>query len=94
VVRLCTGLATVALACILVAIGLSLWNHSLRARVDERQQAINRAVTMGQISSRLASALVTVAVRERDEQLLKLLAEHGISLDQDVSGAPPRPARP
>jgi predicted permease len=94
VVRACTGLASVALVCILIAIGLSLWNHSLRVRVDERQQIINRGVTLGQISSRLASALVTVAVRDKDEQIMKLLAEHGISINPDVPNPPSRPPRP
>jgi len=79
-VRVCSGAAGVSLVCIVATVALAISNHSLRQQASERQQVINQGLTLSQVNTRLVNALATFAVKNNDEQIKKLLTDHGITL--------------
>jgi predicted Holliday junction resolvase-like endonuclease len=83
-----TGLAVVMLVLVIVNILLSLGNQYLRLDVNERQQSITQALQLEAVHREIATAIATVAVKTKDEQLKSLLASQGINL----SANPEQPA--
>ena len=77
------------LTLILVFINMFLLvgNQSLQRIVAERQQVIMRSIQMQGPAREVISALANLAVRSDDEQLKKLLANHGITVTVNPSPA-------
>ena len=66
---------------------LLVGNQSLQRIVAERQQVIMRSIQMQGPAREVISALANLAVRSDDEQLKKLLANHGITVTVNPSPA-------
>jgi hypothetical protein len=95
--RVCAAAAGLTLVITIVAIGITVANRSLTHEAAARQQAINQAVMWGQIDQRLANSLGTIAARDNDARIRKLLDEHGISLPAQPAApmvATPAPSKP
>jgi hypothetical protein len=75
-----TPLAGLILLLAVVNVLLSLGNQFLRQEVDERQQFIAQSIQLQGLHREIVTALVTVAVKDNDEQLKSLLASQGISI--------------
>ena len=65
---------------------LLVGNQSLQRIVAERQQTIMRGIQMQAPAREVITAMANLAVRADDEQLKKLLANHGITVT--VNAAP------
>ncbi|MBI4528093.1 MAG: hypothetical protein HY695_30225 [Deltaproteobacteria bacterium] len=79
-----TPLAGLLLVLVLVNVLVSLGNQFLRVEVTERQQFITQSIQLEALSREIVTALLTIAVKNKDDQLMSLLASHGIS----VAGEP------
>jgi len=89
-IRTCIVLSAAALVVVLIGIGISLSNQSLRRQVNDRQQIINQGLTFSEINIRLANALATLAIRDHDDKARRVLSEHGVTLNPNWP--PPIPA--
>jgi len=86
--RICSAAAALTLVAIVVTVALSIWNQSLRQRVNERQQTINQGLAFSQVNTQLANSLVAVAARDNDEKIRKLLADNGITMKTEQAPPP------
>lgn len=81
----------VTLILVFVNMFLLVGNQSLQRIVAERQQLIMRSIQMQGPAREVITALANLAVRSDDEQLKKLLANHGITVSVNTTapaGAP------
>jgi len=76
-----TPLATVVLVLVVVNVLLSLGNQTLRVEVNERQQMITQTLQLEGLNREIVTVLASIAVKANDEQLMSLLASHGISFE-------------
>jgi hypothetical protein len=86
--RICTTAAAIALISVLISIGISISNQSLRQQVNDRQQLISQGQAYSQLNARLANALAQVANRDNDEKIRKLLDDNGIAIRADQTSQP------
>jgi len=81
-----TGVAGLAVILVLVDIVLFLGNRSIQGEVTTRQQFVNQTLQFDRLNREIITALANLAVRNNDEQLRNLLAEHGITFTVNPSG--------
>ena len=84
-----TVLAGASIALVIVNGTMYLGNQSVQAEVNRRQQFINQSVQLSRVSEALVRSILGAATRNKDEQLRKLLAQHGISADGVAPDAAP-----
>ena len=82
-----TPLAGLMLVLVLVNVLLSLGNQFLRLDVNERQQFIAQSIQLEELNREIVSALASIAVKNKDGQLISLLASQGISLVGNAGAA-------
>ena len=78
-------------ACVLVAVNMYLFvtNLRLQREVTERQQFITQSAQIQGVAREIVSRIVSLAVKNNDEQLKQLLTSHGIN----VTVNPPSPTK-
>ncbi len=79
-----TPLAGLILVLVVLNVLLSLGNQSLRQDVNERQQIVTQTFQVEALNREIIGVLAGIALEEKDQQLLELLAAHGITF-----GLPP-----
>ncbi len=82
-----TVLAALLLVLVVAAIGLSLWNQSLRVEVSQRQQFISQSFQLEGLHREIVTALANIALKTNDPQLKSLLASQGINLNPEPGQA-------
>lgn len=77
-----------------LAVGLTVLNTAalarnrvLQTRVATRALLIQQTIPLEQLQQDLARALVDLGMRQKDQQLLDLLAANGITINPDTTGA-------
>ena len=60
-------------------VGLSGANRTQLEQVTERQQLINQAIRVSQFSTQFIQGLARLTAETKDEDLRKLLADHGVT---------------
>lgn len=68
---------------VLINVLLSLGNQSLRLEVTERQQFITQSIQLEDLRREIVAALASIAVKDNDAELKRLLASQGISFVGD-----------
>ena len=81
-----TGLSGLTVVLVLVNIALFLSNRSIQTEVNARQQYVNQSMQLDRLNREMVTALANLAVRNNDEQLRTLLAEHGITFTVNPQG--------
>jgi len=83
-----TAVAVAAL--IMAALGIILQRNiqAMRSEIDDRQQYINQTIRISRLNTQFIQALASLSARTGDEQLRRILAEHGISFSADVMPEP------
>ncbi|HEU4345288.1 MAG TPA: hypothetical protein VFU31_27365 [Candidatus Binatia bacterium] len=76
-----TPLAAVVLVLVVVNVLLSLGNQTLRVEVNESQQMITQTIQLEGLNREIVTILASIAVKANDQQLMSLLASHGISFE-------------
>jgi hypothetical protein len=87
-----TGIAGLSLVLVLVNIAFFLNNRTIQNEINTRQQFINQTMQLERLGQELVNALASLALRNNDEQLRKLLAEQGITLTAGSGPAGPAKA--
>jgi hypothetical protein len=79
-----------AAACLLVLINIVLFemNRGLQAEVNSRQQYIQQSLQLEALNREIVAAIANLAVRNKDDQLKALLAQHGITINVGPAGSP------
>lgn len=91
--------ATMALAVLsfLLVIANSIMvvrNQSFQLEVGERQQIVNQGQQLARICQVLAQLLANLAVAHNDQDLVALMARHGLTVKSAATPAAPAPQRP
>lgn len=73
---------------VLVNIGLFELNRRLQADVSARAQFIQQTGQLEALSREIVNAIATLAVRNNDAALRRILTQHGISLTGPASTEP------
>ena len=81
-----TGLSGLTVILVLVNIALFLSNRTIQNEVNARQQFVNQSLQFDRLNREMVTALANLAVRNNDEQLRNLLAEHGITFTVNSQG--------
>ena len=94
-----TTLAILTLLLLIVNMILFSGNRGLQAEVAGRQQYIQQSVQLETLYRSLVNDLATLATRNRDDQVLAMLAAHGVTVTSNPppsSGgvAPTPPSKP
>lgn len=78
-----------AAACVLVLINIILFeiNRSLQGEVNSRQQYIQQSVQLEALNREIVAAIANLAVRNKDDQLKAMLAQHGITINVGSPGS-------
>ncbi len=76
---LLTIAAGIALLLVVANTILARGNHAVRGEIDSRQLYINQSIRVSRLNTQVIQALANLSARSGDEQIRKLLAEHGIS---------------
>jgi hypothetical protein len=92
--RFATGLSAIALVLVAANVALVLANQSRQAEIVERQQNINQTAELSQVSTAVIRALAQHATDDKDQKLLDLLTENGMSVSTAPAAAAPAPAPP
>lgn len=82
--------AAIAFVCTITTMFVSSGNRSLQRDIAQRQQEVNQALQLSNLNTQLVQTLATLSVQRNDAQLVKLLADHGITIQ--VNQAPPAAA--
>ena len=81
------------MALLYLNVGLSGANRAQLEQVTERQQLINQAIRVSQFSTQFIQGLARLAAETKDEDLRKLLADHGVTFtvaaEPQAGGAKP-----
>jgi hypothetical protein len=77
---------------ILVVVNMVLFelNRSLQMEINARQQYIQQSIQLEGLNREIIAAIANLAVRNKDDQLKTLLAQHGITITANpVTPTPP-----
>ena len=93
-----TALAILTLFLLIVNMVLFSGNRGLQAEVAGRQQYIQQSVQLETLYRSIVNDLATLATRNRDDQVLAMLAAHGITVTPSPapssgSAAPTQPGK-
>jgi len=90
------ALAGTALVTTVTTIFMSSGNRALQRDVAQRQQEVNQALQLAPLNTQLIQALAVMSVQRNDQQIAKILADNGITvqLNQPPATAAPAPVLP
>ncbi len=89
-----TALAIVTLLLLIVNMVLFSGNRGLQAEVAGRQQYIQQSVQLETLYRSIVNDLATLGTRNRDDQVLAVLAAQGITVNPAPSPGSVAPAQP
>jgi hypothetical protein len=64
-------------------------NRALQAEINTRQQYIQQSVQLEGLNREIVTAIANLAVRNKDDQLKAMLAQHGITINVGSTGTAP-----
>jgi hypothetical protein len=79
--------AGIVLVLVLVDMILFERNRALQAEINSRQQYIQQSVQLEGLNREIVTAIANLAVRNKDDQLKAILAQHGITINVGSTGA-------
>lgn len=91
------ALTGTALLMTITTVVMSNGNRALQRDVAQRQQEVNQALQLAPLNTQLIQALAVMSVQRNDQQIAKILADNGITvqLNQPPGATPtPTPALP
>ena len=83
-----TTLAILVLLLLIVNMVLFSGNRGLQAEVAGRQQYIQQSAQLETLYRSIVNDLATLATRNRDDQVLAMLAAHGITVTSSPASSP------
>jgi hypothetical protein len=88
--------ATLVFVLVLVNMVLYELNRTLQAEVNARQQYIQQSLQLEGLNREIVGAIANLAVRNKDDQLKSMLAQHGITINVGATTptSAPAPAAP
>jgi len=90
------ALTGAALLMTITTIAMSSGNRALQRDAALRQQEVNQALQLAPLNTQLIQALAVMSVQRNDQQIAKILADNGITvqLNPPPATAAPTPAVP
>ena len=86
------GLAVLTFVLVIVNGTLFLFNQSIQADINQRQQFINQNAALGRVNQALIQSLANLAAANKDDQLAGLLSAQGITYTVTPNATAPAPA--
>lgn len=86
--RAAVGLSALAVVLVAAYIVLVQENRAVQREVNQRQQFINQSIQLGRVNEELIRALAAAAASSKDEKLLELLTQNGITINAAGEVAP------
>jgi hypothetical protein len=77
---LLTGCGAVLLILTVTNMVLFIGNRDSQVNINSRQQYIQQSLVFEGLNKEIINALANLAIKNRDEQIIKLLADHGVTV--------------
>lgn len=86
--RVTMVLGVVALVLVVINAVLLIGNQQRQSEVNARQAFINQSVRLSRLNQGLVNTLAQAAVKNKDDDIRKLLSENGIEINVTAPAAP------